>query len=97
MIYEKYPIGSCFDRPRENNRTWEIGAKRMICNVGAIVNISDDEIVMFMKKGCTNYSVTEEIIEVAESLGIKSDGEDDIPTKQGMDEYRRFILAKRGR
>ncbi len=96
-IREKYPIGSCFDRPRDINRTWEIGTKRMICYVGAIVNILDDEIVMFMKKGCTHYSVTEEIIKVAESLGIKSDGEDDIPTKQEMDEYRKFILGKRVR
>ena len=94
-IREKYNVGSCFDRPRDNNRTWEIGTNRIICNVGAIVTLLDDEIVMFMKKGCIHYCVTEDIIEVAERIGIKSDDEDYIPTKKEMDEYKQFILNKR--
>jgi HKD family nuclease len=96
-IREKYPIGSCFDRPRDTNKTWEIKTNRIICNVGAIVNTLDDEIVMFMKKGCIHYRVTEEIIDSAERLGIISDDEDHIPTKKEMDEYKQFIIENRSR
>lgn len=96
-LKEKYPIGSCFDRPKDINHTWEIGSNRMICNVGAIVNTLDDEIVMFMNKGCIHYIVTEEISKAAERFGIKSDDEDYIPTKEQIDNYRNFILDKRNR
>lgn len=96
-IREKYPIGSCFDRPSDNNKTWEIGTNRIICNVGAIVNTLDDEIVMFMKKGCIHYRVIAEIIEAAERLGIKTDDEELLPTKKEMDDYKQFIFERRGK
>ncbi|WP_313558809.1 restriction endonuclease PLD domain-containing protein [Ruminiclostridium cellobioparum] len=96
-IREKYLIGSCFDRPKDNNKTWEIGTNRIICNVGAIVNTQDDELVMFMKKGCIHYRVTEEFILTAERLGIKSDDEEHIPTKEEMDKYKRFVLNNRSK
>lgn len=95
-IRDKYPIGSCFDRPRDTNKTWEIGTNRIICNVGAIVKIHEDEVVMFMKKGCIHYRVTKEIIKVAVRLGIKSEDEEYIPTKKQMDEYKQFVLDNRG-
>lgn len=96
-IRDKYPIESCFDRPRDNNKTWEIGTNRIICNVGAIIETLDDEVVMFMKRGCIHYQVTEQIIEAAERLGIKSEDGEYIPTKKQMDEYKQFILNNRNK
>ena len=99
-IKEMYSIGSCFDRPRDTNKTWEIGSNRVICHVGTIINTTDDEIVMFMKKGCIHYRVTEEIIEGAEKFSIKFDedeDEDHRPTKDEMDNYKQFILRKRSK
>lgn len=96
-VKANYPIGSCFDRPKDINHDWEIKANRIICNVGAVVNTLDDEIVMFMKKGCIHYVVTEKIIRIAEKLGIKSDDEDYIPTKEEIDKYKQFILNSRNK
>lgn len=36
-IYDDYPIGSSFDRPRYINQNWNIGDERSICVVGAII------------------------------------------------------------
>ncbi len=97
IIKEEYPIGSCFDRPRDNYSDWEIGSNRMICNVGAIASTLDDEIVMFMKKGCIHYTVNEEIVEIAEELGIKSYDKNYIPTREEIDKYKKFILDNRNK
>ncbi|WP_271812814.1 phospholipase D family protein [Clostridium beijerinckii] len=93
-IKEKYPVGSYFDKPRDNNTDWEIGANREICKVGAIVDINDSQIVIFMEKGCIHYIVTEEIIKLAEELEIKKEN-DKPPTEKQMNKYKRKIIQLR--
>ena len=96
-IHDKYKVNSIFDSPNGINQNWNIGDKRSICTIGAIRNISEDEVIIFMKRGCIHYEVTEEIISIAEELGIKSidDEEECIPSKVNMEKYIKFIKNHR--
>lgn len=96
-IHNKYKIGSYFDKPDYANQNWNIGDKRSICTIGAIKNISEDEVVIFMRRGCIHYEVTEEIINKAEELGVKSidEYEECTPSKINMDKYIKFIKKHR--
>lgn len=96
-IRRKYPVGSSFDSPSDTNKTWEIGTKRKLSIVGAIESIGEGQHVMFVKKGCIHYVVTEEISKEAERLKIKSEDKNYIPAKEEMDMYKEFILSKRGK
>ncbi|NME09460.1 NgoFVII family restriction endonuclease [Paraclostridium bifermentans] len=93
-IKNEYVSGYYFDRPIRIGEEWNIGDSRAICRVGAIVNTLEDEIVMFMKRGCIHYKVTDEIIKIAEKYGIKND-EDYTPENDSMDKYKNFILEYR--
>lgn len=91
-INEKYKVNSYLDRPKCTSDSWNIGDNRGICTIGAIEELSDDEVVIFMKGRSFYYNVTKEIIDKAEELGIKSiDDEESIPSKENMDKYIKFI------
>lgn len=91
-INKKYKVNSYIDRPKYTSDSWNIGDNRAICTIGAIEELSDDEVVIFMKGRSFYYDVTEDIIDKAEELGIKSiDCEEIIPSKENMDKYIMFI------
>lgn len=94
-IKNTYPIGCCFDKSVGINKNWDIGDSRTICYVGSIVSTLEDEIVMFMKRGCLHYEVTKDIMKAAENYSIKSEDEDHIPSKENMDAYKKFVLEHR--
>lgn len=91
-INKKYKVNSYLDRPKYTSDSWNIGDNRGICTIGAIEELSNDEVVIFMKGRSFYYNVTKEIIDKAEELGIKSiDDEESIPSKENMDKYIKFI------
>ena len=96
-ICDKYKVNSIFDRPDEINQSWNIGDKRCICTIGEVSRISEEEVIIFMKRGCIHYKVTPEIMDVAEELNIKPDIEDEeiIPLNENMKKYIRFVKNNR--
>lgn len=93
---KNYPVGSLFDRPVNPNKSWETGTWRKISTVGAVVELAENQLVIFMEKNKgRRYVVTAEIIKVAEDFGIKTLDTTKAPSKEKMNKYFKFVSKQK--